>query len=95
MAFEQRLQPHQGAPASCPVQPVEHAISAPGGEGFAELNAAQATEAFNQLFAGLSERRSNQRIVEAAQLSHGADGVLRPVGLSPKKRGENLGEGDR
>src|SRR5689334_15303272 len=92
---EQGLHTSEGAPRPSAVQSRQDAISAPGGDGFRELSAAEATKAFEQLFAGLSERIRNNEIVQAAHLVHGADGVLRAAPESPEKCGETLGEGGR
>lgn len=63
--------------ASRSMQPVEHAVRAPGGDGVRELSAAEATAAFHQLFAGLTERIRNRDLLVNADLVHGSDGVLR------------------
>jgi hypothetical protein len=62
----------QAASVARPMQAVEHAIGARGGQQLRQLATIHAAfwEAFDR-------RVSNQRIVEAAHLIHGLDGVLR------------------
>lgn len=87
-----RIDP-QGQPQASDAARQSSAVSADLPDQGVEFDARQAREAFELLFCDLMLRIDNRRIVEAADLSHGADGVLRPVGMSPKKRGESLREG--
>lgn len=87
---EQRRHVAHGSPVSSPVQSVQDPVRTCLAEGFREISASDAALAF---FVDFDRRIANRRIVDAAQLSHGVDGVLRPAAPSPKNRGEDSSEG--
>ena len=82
------------SPIASAVQSVEHTIGARGAEEFRELSPLEAAHAFFSEFDRVLARiRTNEQVLQGAQLVHGPDGVLRAPAVSSNNNSETLREG--